>query len=247
MYGQESYHPEPEKPRERKPWEVLGVSWDADEETVKRAYRRLARELHPDKRPNDPNAENDIKALNNAKDAFDLFHKRMKEDPIYRETILKERGVKEGTDASTTQGAEEEYDFLEEIRNKVPLFFENDPAYIRYPDGTVDKTWSVGIIDYQQKSYVIFNQGATQKRTVPFAGFEKFQKEVGNPMAIDFRFGIHYEVKVPRSSGQIERRGWKIIKIDKAEGTYTVQKTLPDGGKETKVIEKDILERTQHL
>ncbi len=229
MYGQESYRPEPETPREKTPWEILGVSRDADKESVKKAYKRLARELHPDRHPDDPNAEDAIKALNNAKDAVDAYFKE--------------------TNAGTSpkQDVEQAYDFLEEIRNKIPLFFENDPVYIRYPDGTIDTSWSVGIIDYQQKSYVIFNQDASKKLTVPFAGFEKFQKELRNPVALDFRFGLHYEVKVPRSSGQIEKRGWKIIKIDKAEGTYTVQKTRADGGKETKEIEKDILERTQHL
>ncbi len=34
--------------RPRTPWEVLGLDADADPDTVKRAYRRLAREYHPD-------------------------------------------------------------------------------------------------------------------------------------------------------------------------------------------------------
>src|SRR5881628_1712956 len=32
----------------RDPYEVLGVSRDADEAQIKKAFRRLARELHPD-------------------------------------------------------------------------------------------------------------------------------------------------------------------------------------------------------
>ena len=38
-------------------YEVLGVARDADEATVKRAFRRLARELHPDVNAHDPDAE----------------------------------------------------------------------------------------------------------------------------------------------------------------------------------------------
>ena len=38
-------------------YEVLGVSRDADEATVKKAFRRLARELHPDVNAHDPDAE----------------------------------------------------------------------------------------------------------------------------------------------------------------------------------------------
>jgi molecular chaperone DnaJ len=38
-------------------YEVLGVDRDADEATVKKAFRRLARELHPDVNAHDPDAE----------------------------------------------------------------------------------------------------------------------------------------------------------------------------------------------
>jgi molecular chaperone DnaJ len=38
-------------------YEVLGVGRDADEAQVKKAFRRLARELHPDVNAHDPDAE----------------------------------------------------------------------------------------------------------------------------------------------------------------------------------------------
>jgi molecular chaperone DnaJ len=41
----------------RDPYQVLGVARDADADEIKRAYRRLARELHPDANPDDPAAE----------------------------------------------------------------------------------------------------------------------------------------------------------------------------------------------
>ena len=42
-------------------YEVLGVSRDADEATIKKAFRRLARELHPDVNRHDPEAEEKFK------------------------------------------------------------------------------------------------------------------------------------------------------------------------------------------
>ncbi|MCW2968689.1 MAG: hypothetical protein JWM71_2461 [Solirubrobacteraceae bacterium] len=45
----------------RDPYEVLGVARDADESAIKKAFRRLARELHPDVNPDDPHAEEKFK------------------------------------------------------------------------------------------------------------------------------------------------------------------------------------------
>ncbi|MGZ4186289.1 MAG: molecular chaperone DnaJ [Solirubrobacteraceae bacterium] len=42
-------------------YEVLGVSRDADDATIKKAFRRLARELHPDVNTHDPEAETKFK------------------------------------------------------------------------------------------------------------------------------------------------------------------------------------------
>ena len=38
------------------PHEILGVAADAEVKLVKKAYRKLSREKHPDKNPDDPNA-----------------------------------------------------------------------------------------------------------------------------------------------------------------------------------------------
>src|SRR5215207_1163838 len=54
----------------RDPYEVLGVSRDADEREVKKAFRRLARELHPDVNSHDPGAEEKFKE---AAEAYEIL------------------------------------------------------------------------------------------------------------------------------------------------------------------------------
>ena len=54
----------------RDAYEVLGVPRDADEAQVKKAFRKLARELHPDVNRHDPDAEEKFKA---AAEAYEIL------------------------------------------------------------------------------------------------------------------------------------------------------------------------------
>jgi molecular chaperone DnaJ len=54
----------------RDPYEVLGVTRDASEQQVKKAFRQLARELHPDVNAHDPQAEEKFKE---AAEAYEIL------------------------------------------------------------------------------------------------------------------------------------------------------------------------------
>lgn len=63
-------------------YKVLGVSKDATAEEIKKAYRRLARENHPDKNPDDPGAEQRFKDISEAHTVLSDPEQRREYDQI---------------------------------------------------------------------------------------------------------------------------------------------------------------------
>jgi curved DNA-binding protein len=72
---------------------ILGVAKDADAATIKSTYRKLAKDLHPDKNPGNKKAEDRFKTVNHAFDVLSDPKKR----GLYDE--FGEEGLRDGFDA----------------------------------------------------------------------------------------------------------------------------------------------------
>ncbi len=79
-------------------YKILGVSKDADQKAIKKAYRKLARKWHPDINPGNDEAEQKFKDISRAYDCLGNDEKRK----LYDE--FGEEGLQSGFDAEKAAG-----------------------------------------------------------------------------------------------------------------------------------------------
>ena len=97
-------------------YKILGISKDADQKTIRQAYRKLARQYHPDVNPNDKVAEEKFKEINEAHEVLSDPEKRKKYDEMsnYYQRYGRMPGAGQGTGAGFSGGNYEYYTMSEE-------------------------------------------------------------------------------------------------------------------------------------
>ena len=60
-------------------FKILGISRNATDEEIKSAFRKLARQFHPDFHPHDDRAESEFKQIN---EAYEILSDEDKKNPM---------------------------------------------------------------------------------------------------------------------------------------------------------------------
>jgi curved DNA-binding protein len=105
-------------------YQVLGVAPDADEKAIRQAFRKLARQYHPDVNPGDKAAEEQFKAINEANQVLSDPEQRKKYDALRAQYQRWQQGGRRPQDfnwqdwsAPPGEGVDEHYGSVDDLQD----------------------------------------------------------------------------------------------------------------------------------
>lgn len=87
------------------PYEVLGVSRDATQEEIKKAYRKLAKQYHPDNYANNPLADLAAEKFKEINEAYEQLSDGRQQNGGYQQSDSRSGGYRTGQAGRQTGGA----------------------------------------------------------------------------------------------------------------------------------------------
>jgi len=104
-------------------YQILGIDKTASEEEIKKAYRKLARKLHPDLNPNDKEAKQKFQQINEANEVLSDPEKRKKYDRYGNDWQEAEKFERQGNPQQAHYSGEK--DFYGDADGDYSSFFES--------------------------------------------------------------------------------------------------------------------------
>ena len=130
-------------------YQTLGISKDATQKDIKKAYRRLARKFHPDLNPGDKSAEERFKNINEAYEILSDIEKRQKYDRFGDQWRYAEQFAKSGQKRTrqSTGNARAAFEFgdLNDIFGDLFSNVSSKSAGGHYPHHDLDIEYSVDV------------------------------------------------------------------------------------------------------
>ena len=178
-------------------YDILGVSKEATDKKIQKAYRQLARRYHPDLNPSDREAEEKFKRINEAYEVLSDHDKRSKYDKYgdnwkHADRIEQAQSTRRGSVFTRSFGREDPRPFFEETSTGDILdhLFSNVPW--SYPRSTIEYPVEVSL----EEAYTV----ATRRIEMPTTdgSTQRRRLEVKIPPGVDTGSVIH----IPYGNGR---------------------------------------------
>ncbi len=205
-------------------YETLGVSPDASAEEIKRSYRKLALETHPDRNPNDRGAEDRFKRISEAYGVLIDPQKRSQYDQYRRLGVHSSAGPRSQTSAGFGYSQEEIFKDFFNSRYAQDIFSEMQQEFqrmgFRFDDRFVNRVF-FGDKNIFFQGFFWGNPGTTRvyRYTAKFGNGSRLHRPHGRPYSERMQ-----HVEPSRPKGFLEQSAELLGKAAKKVGGFLLNK-----------------------